>query len=348
MSSLFDLFLKEIKLIARRRSVLFFLIFIPLFFGVVSSSYKEAIPEDTPMAIVIEGNVSQDDVSAIMQIARTFSHPYLVSDLDAALKGLQREEYYVVIEVKHFESLENGEYVVYYDRSMNPVASISENLLRVLRVELRSAGISSTGINEKISLPTFFLPGVLLLISMIIGFELVADNCIAEKQVFPRLRLLGVLGRNIALRIVVMLLLVFIQSLIILVVYEAMGVEAFLNVKVLLILLLNTLFFSLLGLFVTMLLRFEAHAKTFLHVLMGFVIFISGLFYPVGFFPEALQRVARLIPTYYSAILMRSFMFRPVEMSLYSDYILINVVSVAVLIVGIITLHRRALKWIMQ
>ncbi|EEB73155.1 ABC transporter permease [Thermococcus sp. AM4] len=343
-----ELLLKEIKLIARRKSVLFFLLFVPLFLGAVSGTYRTAIPEDTPVAIVITANASPEQVHAIMQLARTFSHPHLVPNLSRAIDGLQREEYYVVIEVKRFNGLEHGEYVVYYDRSMNPVASLSENLLRLLRIELGSSSVRAVGINEAVSLPEFFFPGVLLFVAMLIGFELVADNCISERPVLPRLQLYGVAGRNVLLRLVVMLLLVLLQSLIIMAVYWVMKVEMPLNWPSLAILLLNTLFFSLLGLLVTMLLRFEPHAKTFLHVLMGFIIFISGLFYPVGFFPEALQRVARLTPTYYSAVLMRSFMFRPVNPSLYIDYIAINVVSVVLLSIAVLIVHGRALKWSVQ
>ncbi len=343
-----ELLVKEVKLIARRKSVLFFLLFVPLFLGAISSSYSTAIPEETPVAIVITANMSPEQVHAIIQLARTFSHPYLVPNLTDALKGLQREDYYVIIEVKRFNGLEHGEYVVYYDRSMNPVASVSENLLRLLRIELGNSSVEEVGINEAVSLPEFFFPGVLLFVAMLVGFELVADNCISEKSVLPRLQLYGVAGRNIIFRLAVMLLLVLLQSLMIMGVYWVMKVRMPLNWTVLALLLLNTLLFSLLGLLVTMLLRFEPHAKTFLHVLMGFIIFISGLFYPVGFFPEVLQRIARLTPTYYSAVLMRSFMFRPGGVSLYFDYIAINVISVVLLSIAVLIVHGRALKWSVQ
>ncbi|ACS33872.1 ABC transporter permease [Thermococcus gammatolerans] len=348
MPPIFDLFVKEVKLIARRKSILFFLIFIPLFFGAISSSYKSAVPGDTPVAIVLAENVSQDDVWAIMTLARTFSNPHLVPNLTVALNGLQREEYYVVIEVRKFGGLEAGEYVVYYDRTMNPVASISENLIRLLRIELKGARIESAGINDKVSLPMFFLPGILLFISMMVGFELVADNTISEKNVFPRLRLAGVFTENFVVRVIIMPLLVLVQTLLVLIIYHLMNVKVSIDIGVVTILVLNTLLFSLLGLLVTMLLRFEPHAKTFLHVLMGFIIFISGLFYPVGFFPEVLQRIARLTPTYYSAVLMRAFMFRPGGVSLYFDYIAINVISVVLLSIVVLIVHGRALKWSVQ
>jgi len=348
MSPLFELFLKEVKLIIRRKSMLFFLFFLPLFFGAIFSSYTSAIPEGTPIAIVVGPNVSQGDVWAIMTLARTFSHPHLVPSLNEALEGLQREQYYVVIEVKRFNGLENGEYVVYYDRTMTPVASISENLLMLLESRLGNAKVEAVGINKRVTLPEFFLPGLLLFLAMVVGFELVSDNTISERGVLPRLQLAGAVGKNFAVRLLVMVLLVFVQTVIIFAVYRVLDVKVGLNPYVLGLLLLNTLLFALVGLLVTMLFRFEVQAKTFLHVLLGFLVFISGFFYPVGFFPEVLQRVARLIPTYYAGVLMRSLMFRPLNLALYTDYFAVELGSLVVLMTAIVFLYRRAVRWSIQ
>nr|WP_240922728.1 ABC transporter permease [Thermococcus sp. Bubb.Bath] len=212
MGKLIPLLIKELKLISRRPTVLFLLILLPVFFGLVFSSYTSAIPRDTPVAIVIDEKLPPVTVKEIMVIASTFSHPHLVSDLPRALSGLQREDYYVVIEIKRYESFTNASYVVYYDDSMTPVASVSSDLLELLRARLGGTDIEEHPVNEHVSLPEFFFPGVLLLLAVIVGFEVVSDNTLEEGTALPRLRAFSSLSLNFTIRIAVAILVMLFQA----------------------------------------------------------------------------------------------------------------------------------------
>jgi ABC-2 type transport system permease protein len=345
VGKLIPLLIKELKLISRRPAVLFLLLFLPVFFGLVFSSYTSAIPRETPVAIVIDEKLPPSTVKEIMTIASTFSHPYLVSDLPRALDGLQRENYYVVIEIKHYESFTNASYVVYYDDSMTPVASVSSDLLELLRVRLGGTDIEEHPVNEHASLPEFFFPGVLLVLAMIVGFEVVSDNTLEERAAFPRLRVSSSLSLNFTVRIVVAIIIMLLQAVLTELIYVSTGTNVRFSWGAVVVLVLSTLYLALIGLGTVFLFRFQRHAKSFLQMLAGFLVFISGFFYPVGFFPPSLQRLALLTPTYYSSVMLRAFMYRDVSMGLFSDYMEIIALTSMFLVIVDFALYRRIREW---
>jgi len=345
VGKLAPLMIKELKLISRRPAVLFLLLLLPVFFGLVFSSYTSAIPRDTPVAIVIDGKLPPSTVKEIMAIASTFSHPYLVSDLPRALNGLQREEYYVVIEIKRYESFTNASYVVYYDDSMTPVSSVSSDLLELLQVRLGGTGIEKHPVNDHVSLPEFFFPGVLLVLAMIVGFEVVSDNTLEEKAALPRLRAFSSLPLNFTVRIVVAILVMLLQALLTKLIYVLTGTSVGFSWWAVVVLVLSTLYLSLIGLGAVFLFRFQRHTKSFLQVLAGFLIFVSGFFYPVGFFPSSLQKLALITPTYYSGVMLRAFMYRKVPTGLFTDYMVVLLLSSLLLVIIDFALYRGIREW---
>ncbi|NJF24502.1 hypothetical protein E3E29_02280 [Thermococcus sp. Bubb.Bath] len=111
------------------------------------------------------------------------------------------------------------------------------------------------------------------------------------------------------------------------------------------VLVLSTLYLSLIGLGTVFLFRFQRHAKSFLQMLAGFLIFISGFFYPVGFFPPSLQKLALLTPTYYSSVMLRAFMYRDVSIGLFTDYMEILLLTIVALVIIDFVLYRRIREW---
>lgn len=345
MKALKSLLEKEARLVLKRPVLLFLILLLPVFFGIVFSSYSSAVPQDTPVGIVIDENLSQARVKEIMAIARTFSDPHLEDSLGSALVKLQREEYYVVIEIKHYRSFTDASYVVYYDDSMTPVASISENLLELLRVRLGGTEITEKPLNNHASLPQFFFPSVLLTLALIVGLELVPDLTIAERPVFPRLRAYSSLPLNFGIRIGIALVLMALQAALAELAYVTSGSSVGMTFPAFAVILITTTYLSLLGLGFVIALGFRSHAKTVLQLLAGFLVLFSGFFFPVGFFPSSLQAVAKILPTYYSGVLLRGTLYRDVSLEVYSDYLgIILVFTIAVLILDWV-LYRRVREW---
>ncbi|ASJ01847.1 hypothetical protein A3L09_00515 [Thermococcus profundus] len=346
MSKLFPLILKEIKLTSKRKALLFMIFGLPLFFGLVFTTYQEAIPTDTPIAVVIDDkNLSQAQVNAIMAIARTFSSPNLEPSVDSAVRKLQREEYYVVIEIKNYRDFTNASYVVYYDDSMTPVAAISENLLEILRIRMGATQIEARPLNRHASLPEFFFPGVLVMLSVLVGMELIPSTAIEERGVLPRLKLYSSLPLNFTAKVLVGEGIILVQAGMAKLVYDYAGSDVGLSWWVLLVLLLTTLYLSLIGLCFVFAFRFEGHSKSLLQITAGFLALMSGLLYPAGFFPSAFQRLDHLLPTYYSGVLLRAFMFRKVNPGLFWDYLGYLVLTIVLLALINVLLYRRVKEW---
>lgn len=346
MSRLLPLLLKEFKLTSKRKALLFMIFGLPLFFGLVFTTYQEAIPSDTPVAIIIDQkNLSQAQINSIMAIARTFSNPHLEPSVEEATAKLQREEYYVVIEIKRYRSFTDASYVVYYDDSMTPVAAISENLLEILRIRLGATQIEERPINRHASLPEFFFPGVLVMLSVLVGLELVPSTTLEERGVLPRLKLYSSLPLNFVAKVIAGEAVILLQALITKLVYDHSGSEVGFGWGVLLVLLLTTLYLSLMGLCFVFAFRFEGHSKTLLQVSAGFLVLMSGLLYPVGFFPKVFQEFARLLPTYYSGVLLRAFMFRDVSVGLFADYLGYLILTVFAFALLDVLLYRRVREW---
>ncbi len=341
----FHLMIKEIKLILKRPAIVFFLFALPVFFGLVFSSYQTVVPTNTPIGIVVSKNLSKEKMREILAIARTFSSPHLERSLPVAIDRLQREQYYIVIYVRRFKSFENASYVIYYDDSMTPVASISGEMLTLLQTRLGGVSVEKHPLNEHVSLPEFFFPGVLMMLAIIIGFEVVPDNTLEEKVVLPRLKAYSSLPMNFSIRLLIALSLVLLQAAIAKVSYLYSGVDVGFGWDVIMVLLVSTLYLSLFGLGVVLLFRFQRHAKSFLQIMAGFLIFMSGFLYPVGFFPESLQRVAHLLPTYYSCVMLRAFMFRSVGVDLFSDYLIIILTTTLALAFVDYLLYRTLGEW---
>ncbi len=339
------LLIKEIRLLLKRPAVLFLLIFVPIFFGLVFASYESAIPKDTPVAIVLKGNVSQDEVREILSIARTFSSPTLVPGMKEAIDGLQREDYYVIIEIQNYTDLAHGSYTVYYDDSMTPVASISENLLEILQIRFGGAKIRSVPLNRHASLPEFFFPGVLLIMAMIIGMEVVPDNTIEDAPVLPRLKMISSIWTNFSVRFLMAIGLAFFQALLAFLSYRLTPNSPNFTLAALFVLFITTLYLALLGLAFVLAFRFERYSKGYLQVTAGFLVFMSGMLYPVGFFPKSLQYLAHLLPTYYSAVMMRAFMYRSVHPSLFSDYLAVITLWTTGLFLLDLLLAGRLKEW---
>jgi ABC-type multidrug transport system permease subunit len=83
-------------------------------------------------------------------------------------------------------------------------------------------------------------------------------------------------------------------------------------------------------------------------ILIGLIIFLSSAFYPAGFFPESIQFLSRLLPTYYSVVLIRIFTLKNADFSVISDYLFMIALSVIISAVTLLLSYRRVKNWSMQ
>jgi len=113
------------------------------------------------------------------------------------------------------------------------------------------------------------------------------------------------------------------------------------NAASLLIISLTLLYLDCFGLAIMFLTYFTDIGRHLCTILIELIVFLSSAFYPAGFFPESMQFFSRLLPTYYSVVLIRILTLKNADFSVIDDYFLITILFVALSIVTLLLSYRR-------
>jgi hypothetical protein len=333
LSKLFSLLKREYWGISGNTLLIITILVFPIAFGFMFGTFKNVVSKNAPSAVFPLNGAADEDLRFAQSAASLFSKSSIEQDFEES--KLFREEYYFYVGIPKGFKQNSGSMDVYIDSSMSPVSELSPYVRQmVLYGFSKWAGvepkISIIEVGRKVLPFQYFIPGILVILSALIGLVIVPFSLSADKDVLKRV-LLGVSEITfISSKFIFASFLSLVQLAVLSITQVASGVpaSALFIISPLSIgtLILATLFFTSIGISVMLLTGFRETGKQLNAGLLGFSIVFSGAFYPVGFFPslpgfgDLLQVIGRSNPPYIFVLLMRGFGLRGLGLQFFLDY----------------------------
>jgi len=351
--SLRSLLRKEVLWSKRNVFLLVFLLAVlPAFFATTSVAFQEVIPRDVPVAVVpADENVTENELTIVEGGLAVFTDPTVVESEDEALRRLDREEVYAVVEVPPDITAEGGEatFVLTVDGSIVPFKEPSQVIRSLMAFQLDQtlpADVSAERevVGEENELPEYLFPTLLMALVIFFAFTYVPHDLSREAAVLDRLRV------ESSLEALVVSKLVYFSALLVFPVFVFYVVGLYYGYAVdvlapggLLALLLSFLLTATVSTTVMVLARFDVVGRFVNVVLLLAVLGLSGLAFPVGFFSPIRTVLVRSVPTHYAMIVVRSAMLKDVELALFADWLagLVGAVALAALGLKLAIVHYR-------
>ncbi|MEM3400257.1 MAG: ABC transporter permease [Candidatus Micrarchaeia archaeon] len=331
-----------------KRSVVFLslLILIPITFGVLFGTFKQIVPKSAPSAVVSVGG-NEEDVRFASAVVSLFSNVRIENEISEA--KLYREELYFIVGVSEGISKGAGNVTIYIDNAMSPVYELSTYAVEIIMYELTThfshvPKIYVKGFGTPVLPNQFFTPGIILLFAIITGLLIVPFTTRKDWLVYSRLTTIASPIHIVISKMVFAFAIVLIQTILLLLTEYFFGLPLIkIDGTFLITLFITCVYLSLTGLLVSFLSRFSIAGQVLNVLLAGFLLVFSGLFYPVGFLPrlpvfgDILQTIPKFMPTYYSAILMRSFAIREAPLAIFYDYV--GIITITALVLFVMTVY---------
>ena len=320
--SLLPLLGKELRLTRRNLFVLaFLLVVLPAFFVASTTVFQETVPRDVPVAVVAgDETVSGGELALAGSGLSLFTDPTIVESRSAAVDRLEREQVYAIIEIPGglFETDRGGTVTVTVDGSIVPFLEPSEVITSIAGSQLTDVpGVDGAVDTERIvqgeqkTLPEYLFPVFLVVLAMVVAFVFVPADLARETAALDRLR------TETSLRAIAAAKLIYYTGLLLvpLAVFTLGGAVFGYDVRPLsplavLGLVLGFVILAAISMTITVLTRFQASGRFLNVVLLLGTIGLSGLAFPVGFFSPVRTTIARLLPTHYAMITIRSGMLK--------------------------------------
>lgn len=337
---------RDFLTIERNALMLLFILLLPVGFGIMFASFKQVIPKSTPASVIpADANVSEADMRFVnLSVLSQFCSPTIDTN-ETAFRKLSREESYFVVAVPPGigEVAWNitarrewrGNVTVYVDNSLSPLAEVSDYVVQILKYELGQQGfypvINIVKIGSRIMPIEYFTPGVFLILLATAGILIVPFNTIKDSNMMSRVLSSAGVAEFIASKLFFSLVVSLVQIAILIATqsYLEMPVISINVISVATVILISFAMTST-GIFVAFALKLSNTARYVCAVLFGIIVAFSGALYPPGFLPSYLQPIPKVLPTYYSLVVLRSFSVKNVAASLLMDYIWIMVLWFAV------------------
>jgi len=313
---------KELRLTRRNLFLLgFLLVALPAFFVGSTVVFQETVPRDVPVAVVAgDETVSGDELAVVGSGLALFTEPTIVESRELALERLERERVYAIVEVPGglFDPERAATVSLTVDGSIVPFLDPSEVITDIAGSRLSGTPVIEGEVTtervvrgEEKTLPEYLFPVFLFVLAVVLAFAFVPADVSREAAALDRLRTETSLGAVLGAK-----LLYYTGLLIVpLAVFKLGAVGLGYDIRPLAplaVLGLGLAFVTLasLAMTITILTKFRASGR-FLNVvaLLG-TIALSGLAFPVGFFSSLRTTIARLLPTHYAMILVRSGMLK--------------------------------------
>jgi len=337
--SLRSLLRKELYWSRRNLLVLLLVLcLVPGFFAASSLLFQDVIPRDTPVAVVAgSDDVTADELFAVQAGLSFFATPVEYGDRDPALRDLQREGVYAVVEVPH-GIREPGRAVtfrLFVDGSMVPFKEPSQTIAAIMESRLdreldATVSVERVVVGNSHDLSGYLVPIVLLGLVMLLAFTFVPYALTSERRALDRLRLESSLEAVVGAKLLFCTLLMLVPLVVFHLVLGAIGFDiAALTPVTVLAVLLTFVALSAVAMAVVVATRFTATGRLVNVVLLLFVLGFSGLAYPAGYFSALRKTVVRGMPTHYATVLVRSSMLRELPLSAFADW-LVGLAGVAV------------------
>jgi ABC-2 type transport system permease protein len=331
------------------------LILVPALFAVSTGAFEQALPRDTPVAVVPgETSVTDDELTGVTGVAALFSRPHEYDSEAAAMRALAREEVYAVFVVPHglFDADRSVTVEMVVEAEMVPYEQPSIAIANILRDRIgepfpADVSVTRTTVGNDRTLSEFLLGAVIMLIAMLYAFVYLPQVVTTERGVFRRVRVESSLWRLLGAKFAVFSVLVVMALATIEVVATNIGRSVSpLAPGAVAPVLAIFLALAAIAVGVTFLSSFRPIGRIAnAGVLVGAVVF-ANLVYPAGFFSPLRGSIARLNPIHHAMTIQRGVSLKGHPPGLYADrYALLVgflVLAGAFLAVSILTYRRRA------
>lgn len=355
--SLLSLLKKELHWSKRNvLALIFLLVIIPVFFAGTSIVFQDILPRDIPVAVVPEDeNVSDTEVNLVTNSTKVWTDPSQPDTRSKAERMLERESVYAIVVVPpdYLEPGSNATFTLIIDGRITPFQSPSQLIQDLLEFEIQDAATISEDVTvereivgEDIGFEEYLYPTFLMALIMFFAFTYVPYSLRREAKVLDRLRVEASLESLVAskllyltsLMVVPMAVFHFTSN------YYDYGVNTA-SPWAIGTLLLTFLFLATVATTIMVLTRFGGVGQFANLVVLLALITLSGLVFPMGFFSSIRTTIAKLLPTHYAMITVRSLMLKGSEPGLFFDWMamlgLVFLVSVLAL-EGAIVYYRRS------
>ena len=342
-------------------ALLLVLLLLPGFFAASSVLFQDVIPRDTPVAVVPQDeDVSSQELILVHAGTGTYADPVDVDSTEEALRQLEREEVYAVVEVPaNIDQAGNDvTFRLYVDGTMVPFKEPSATIATIMEGQLDESLAADVTLERIVvgndhDLSAYLLPIALLALIMLFAFTYVPYNLAQESRVMDRIRLESSIEALVGAKLVFFTALMFVPIVVFQVavfVLDAVATVSFEHVTALapgalLALVLTFVTLAALSMAVMVLTRFSTTGR-FVNVvfLMGVAGF-SGLAYPVGYFSPVRKAIVRAMPTHYATITVRSSMLRGSSLATFADWMfgLAVVALLALLVLKLTVVYDR--RW---
>ena len=355
---------KEVHWSKRNVLVLgFLLLLIPAAFGLTSVVFQQTVPENVPVALVAQNeNVTDEDIGDIESFLVTAANPTVVdsepdpeSNREKAIRMMEREEVYLIIEVPPNideggpEVNETFRFIV--DGNIAPLQDARPFLEDIVQSRLdgdsgggiegnftiESEAIGLDHVDEERSLAEFLYPTFMMAMLIFFAFTYVPYSLSRDGSVLDRLRVETTLESLVASKLVFLTALMTVP----LVMFAALGNYLKYDVGTLspiplLLLLLTFSSLASIAMAVTVVSRFSGSGQFVNLLLMLGVLGGSAIDFPRGVVSAIRPQVAELLPVHWGMVAARSLMLKDVSVGMYTDMIL-SLVGLQVL--GLIALQ---------
>lgn len=335
--------------------ILLLVVLLPSCFALGTVVYQNTVPQDVPVAVVAaDESTTEEDLDLVREGVKIFGQPRSYDSTEEAVDALKREQVYLVIEVPGGLHDENStaNFTVHADRGIVPFHEPSEVATELLDQELDRLIAADTNaelnrVGRDPSLSEYLVPTATMFFVVLYSLVFLPRQLRSERQVFDRLRTDASLESVVASKLVVWGLLLGVGMLSIGLVTNYLGYAvAVLSPLVLGTVALTFVYLAALG-FAVLFAMDCSESAIYVNFGLAAVIFAaSSLFFPVGFFSGLRATIARLLPTHYSMVTMRSGMLKDVEATLFLDYfgymLLAGIVAIGLLELSLIRYRRYA------
>ena len=338
-----------------KRNVLvlvFLLVILPSFFATASVVYQEVIPRNVPVAVVAENDdVSDNELTIVEGGLTVFTEPTVVDSDEQARTMLEREQVYAVVTVPPdiTDQEADATFTLTVDGSIVPFQDPSQVIESLMEFQLdQNLAADITAEREVVggenSLPEYLFPTFLMSLLIFFAFTYVPYNLTRESAVIDRLRVESSLEAVVAAKLLFLTALMAVPIVLfhVAALYYGYAIDS-LAPGAIFVLLLTFLILSAFSMTVTVITRFSAVGRFVNVVTMLGIVALSALAFPVGFFSPVRSTIARLLPTHYAMIIVRSRMMKESSLALFSDWLvgLLGLLVVIVVALKLSIVHYR-------
>lgn len=316
---------------ARRRiaALLVGFALLPGLLVVGTAGFDQTLPEDVPVGIApATAETTADDLTVTRGGVALLGTPVEYENEEAALRGLDREEVYLVVIVPPdvLDEESTTEFRMVWHGSAVPLIEAIGLLEAVLSVELSSflpgeVDVTHEQRGTELTLSEYLIPTGTTLFVLVVGLLFVPYDIMTDRQVLDRIRHQSRLEAFVAAKLLFYTLMMGIVLAAVAIANVPMEYRvAPLRVETATAVGLLFLSTAAVGIGIGFLFGLDRTALFVNLALLIGLVGLGSLMYPVGFFSSTRMAIARTLPPHYLAIVIRGHLLRGDGFGLYADW----------------------------